>query len=249
MLSVVSSILISAISDDGNISDILEIDGDEQINTQKIFDSSNFNGKRNNRCFFRRTITTTDCTFKDCFAFGVGLTFGSGGALYLSTSNLISKNTNYMSNAANTGGSLSIVAGDAIISKNQFINNEAIANGGAVQITASKHGIYTEIDEVNYSSADLKTINPRISISEDTIFENNTCRSLGGALYIQAANIMIENTKFNLNTARFSGGAIYITNTQSNIIGCNFTSNKCQQRSEFAFKEKSYYNQQVFNGG
>lgn len=222
----------------------LDVNESAQIDTKRTFVDSEFDGSRNQRMYFRCTITTINSTFSNCYAFGVGLTFGSGGAIYLSLSNLDSKDTKYINNIANDGGSLSIRGANMMINNNYFQNNTATHNGGSIFVTATSNGLLTEVD----SPDDEKVfdVKPNIYITR-SVFKDNTAGSNGGAIFVQTGDsVLIEYSSINNNCAKFSGGAIYMSNTMSNLVENNLTSNSCNYAQQKIFKFKSLNN---YGGG
>lgn len=114
---------------DFNYNPQLDFSISDRINTQANFQASTISGlSKSTRTYFRSVIKTKDSTFKDCYAFGVGLTMGSGGAFYLSVSNLDAENTVFESNNALNGGALSLMAGNLLVSTSTFKNNLAYEN-------------------------------------------------------------------------------------------------------------------------
>ena len=136
----------------------------------------------------------------------------SGGAIYIPDGGSSStptqvKNSNFSGNSANNGGAIYINnVGYIMISKNNFTDNSAVMEGGAIYIP--------------YSTSNL------IDISYSEFIRNNA--SQGGAIYSGAKGSEtwnIHDCTFINNSATLSGGAIYVANTQF-IMNCNFDGNK-----------------------
>ena len=136
----------------------------------------------------------------------------SGGAIYFPNGGSSStptqvKNSNFSGNSANNGGAIYINnVGYIKISKNNFTDNSAVMEGGAIYIP--------------YSTSNL------IDISYSEFIRNNA--SQGGAIYSGAKGTdtwNIHDCTFINNSATLSGGAIYVVNTQM-INNCNFDGNK-----------------------
>lgn len=221
----------------------IDIEITKRINTNVVI-SADVSGKsRTDLSYFRCLVTTSNVKFDDCYALGVGLTLGSGGALYLSVSNLKSDKTTFTNNKANSGGALSVIAGDMILTGCVFKSNTAYENGGAVYVTASNYGIYTEIDDT-FDPKQKYQVNPSIYVGDSSNFEDNHARNYGGALYIRSPKyVIVVKSNFTSNTAYMAGSAIFADTAQLNIFdngfvsnGCNFTTIKNNTANIFKFR-------------
>ena len=97
-----------------------------QINAEKTFtNETTYTGTRNTRAFFRCLIFAINANFLDCYSLGPGYTYGSGGCVYLSTSNFYSENSVFKNSAANFGGAVASIGGDIIMTDSTFSNNIA----------------------------------------------------------------------------------------------------------------------------
>lgn len=240
---------------DFNYNPQLDFSISDRINTQANFQASTISGvSKSTRTYFRSVIKTKDSTFKDCYAFGVGLTMGSGGAFYLSVSNLDAENTVFESNDALNGGALSLMAGNLLVSTSTFKNNLAYENGGSIYVTSSKYGLFTEIDE-NIDNAVKFENQPSVYISDNTKFTSNSANNYGGALYSRSVKEMIiKSCIFEQNQVQLAGSAIFLNSTPSNINDNQFNSNICkfkqiQAGSSSIFKQKMFKTSTQANGG
>ena len=137
---------------------------------------------------------------------GGAIYFPNGGSSAQNPTQVI--NSNFSGNTASTGGAIYINnVGNIKISNNNFTDNSAVLEGGAIYIP--------------YSTSNLL-----IDIAYSDFIRNNA--SQGGAIYsgnkgTDAWNI--HDCNFFNNSATVSGGAIYVDNAQI-IKNCNFDGNK-----------------------
>ncbi len=141
---------------------------------------------------------------------------GTGGAIltYATNNELNINNTIFEGNKTTgnkTGGAISFNNNNnnitgmklTLTGTNQFIENSSVS-GGAIHVD-------------KFSS---------VTISEGTVFEENTATSNGGALYFASdVSCTITGAEFTGNTATSSGGAIYISGGTNTITGAEFTQN------------------------
>ena len=137
-----------------------------------------------------------------------------GGAIYIpsggnsATSPTQVINSNFSGNSADSGGAIYINnVGNIKISNNNFTDNSAVTEGGAIYIPYSSSSILIDIGYSNF-------------------IRNNA--SQGGAIYSGNKGTdtwNIHDCNFLNNSATVSGGAIYVANPQQ-IINCNFDGNK-----------------------
>ncbi|EAY14516.1 polymorphic repeat outer membrane protein, putative [Trichomonas vaginalis G3] len=207
----------------------LDVEIAKRINSQVSYEATTESDKpRYQRNYFRCVVKTLNSEFSKCYAFGVGLTMGSGGALYLSVSNLDSKDTTFKENLANNGGALSIIGGDVLISSSTFDSNTAYENSGSIFISASKYGLLTEIDQDVLKPQNTPQ-KPNVYIGESTTFTSNSARNSGGAIYVRSATALIANkVTLDQNSAQLAGSALYLDTTPANVISSTITSNKIE---------------------
>ena len=198
-------------------------------------------GNRDRYAYFRCEIQLNKVKFQSCFAYGAGYTFGSGGAIYLSASNMAAQNCSFISNKALIGGAVSSVAGNVYITTNSyFISNTAFKRAGALSITYSEFGIYTEID--NNIPTPVTPVEPSLQIS-DVFFIDNNCQEFCGALLVSKVSLAsLSNVRFVGNRAGNAGGALWVTQSSITLYTCSFYDNICGKgffnaTTKFQYKE------------
>ena len=223
-------------------------------NSTTISSTTMKKGKRDQYSYFRCVVELTKVTFSECFAYGAGYTFGSGGGLYLSASNLAASQCTFTKNKALIAGAISSVAGDLMISGNSiFSSNVAFKKAGAISVTYSEFGLYTEIDNVNPTG--ITPQEPSVSIV-DTSFMNNSCQEFCGALLIsRARDATISNTLFSGNQAGNAAGALWTSQTNLVISSSFFYENVCGRpffradNTNNRFKAKESQRNAPYRGG
>lgn len=152
----------------------------------------------------------------------------SGGAIYLQSSKLKSKNTLFLHNYGDQGGS---ILGDANTEINldnvQFQNNSAVYKGGAILLTGgyliSSNTIFNN-SHSDYGGAIHASVGTRV-ILLNSLMIYNTATYEGGAITIQSGdNSYFNGTFFGYNRAN-TGAVMYITNSHVNIWKSEFKSN------------------------
>ena len=148
----------------------------------------------------------------------------TGGGIHLInvatsfTNNILSRNT-----AGADGGGLYISTALNTISNNTFILNEAGVNGGGLyslfKITIDKC-TFNYNKSLSGGAINLNSTNNQIT---ESIFKNNSCFNLGGAIYCYSGNFS-KNTITN-NQSGNQGGAMVI-NDNSFIFENTITNNK-----------------------
>lgn len=192
--------------------DIL-IDGDKNITIigqgEVVFNATGLNENR----FF--TIETNNVTFKN-LKFTDNEISSNGAAIYaegnsktdLLDINIVVENCSFDNLKANRGGAIYAynTKGNLKIIKSAFTNLEATNWGGAICAAQSAYddGLHVEI--------------------EQSTFSNNKANN-GGALYIQAAGLMVTNSEFYKNTAVQSPGVMYLSNITATIDSCKIYDN------------------------
>ncbi|SDJ01445.1 polymorphic outer membrane protein repeat-containing protein [Pedobacter sp. ok626] len=147
---------------------------------------------------------------------------GQGAAIYSNSSAVIKiKKGTFTGNKATTGGALFIASGTPVLEEVTFTDNTATAAGGAIYASgvlmlnraAFIHNTATQHGGAIWSNSNLKIDNSIFSRNEIT----STAAYYGGAIYINANDVLINNTSFSKNnigyakgTATLSyGGALY----------------------------------------
>ena len=225
-----------------NETEELEVDDSERVNTNVQFSSTTISSsKRNLRSFFRCYVTLTGVTFDGCFASGQGFTFSSGGALYLSASNLKSTGSTYENNIAQIAGAVSNVGGNMVFESDTFTTNTGFKYCGAIFSGSNPFGIYTEVD---YEISNKVEVRPSLYIMKCN-FEKNKGKSYGGAVVTKHLEIAyISETKFTSNKAGKAGGALFLEGTPTNLISNHFYTNLCQKDEDIKYGEND---EQIFS--
>ena len=148
---------------------------------------------------------------------------GSGGAIYFSTSGIVT-NCNFTGNTATGGychGGAVYFRSTGTVTNCNFADNTASSDGGAVYFRTT--GTVTNCNLVNNSA---RTDGGAIWMDSGTVincnFTNNSANEDGGAIRISSGTVI--NCNFTNNTADEWGGAIRISS--GTVINCNFTNNR-----------------------
>eukprot|EP01084_Bolivina_argentea_P051335 94431_1 len=120
--------------------------------------------------------------------------------------------TEFINNTAHDGGAFRVDRNVYYLQNVSFINNTALAAGGAINDVMAIEGC-TIINNINRNTSNYQYV---VHIGQDTIFKNNKAR-LGGAIYSTNCNMHINGAKFVNNTGITSGGAILFDVSTSNI--------------------------------
>lgn len=189
----------------------------------------------------KNTVNITNSEFAD----NVGLTASTssrGGAVYNEGGTVNIDNTEFTGNKARYGGAVynkrKLVTGKDVSSMNISNSvfggdniedgNTSTSQGGAIYNT-SKMTISDSVFKNNSSAASMNggaisnEANSDLTISGNTLFENNNSGKLGGAIY-NTEKLNINGGKFKSNTAQEGGGAVYTTGTTA-IDGTTFEEN------------------------
>jgi len=203
------------------------VNATERFEKVLTISTGSFNGSRSEKSYFRCTVHVTGATkFTDCFAFGAGFTFGSGGAIYLSASNLlISDKVEFESNKAMVGGAVSCIGSSAYLMGNTvFKNNSAYKQAGAMFICKSQKGLKTELDKPNQ---EFGSVQVEVSIM-DTNFTDNYCDEECGANLFAGIDVLnVMNCVYSRNIAGSTGGAVVLHKSSGTFYKCKFFNNKC----------------------
>ncbi|CAD7699503.1 unnamed protein product [Ostreobium quekettii] len=148
-----------------------------------------------------------------------------GGAVFAQGSSTVgAQNCSFINNSASgSGGAVCGELGTSIKAKSgcRFLGNVA-TSGGAMYIQENSRSSLQSTFEKGYQA-----------LIDESIFEDNTATSSGGAITIRGARIKVENTNFTRNkistdnkTATTFGGAIYAEeNSAAELQNCNFERN------------------------
>ncbi|EAX95634.1 polymorphic outer membrane protein, putative [Trichomonas vaginalis G3] len=165
-----------------------------------------------NQTFYKCEITITGRTkFLNNFAFGAGVTSGSGGAINILESifQAHSDSPDYQiifeSNKASVGGAICSVSSAMLLYNSTFTSNMAYKNGGAIYFQSE------------FNPTDGSYLSPKITLIGGWLeFRQNIASEVGGAIAISyAVEVYIELSKFYSNKCSFTGGAISSANCDS----------------------------------
>ena len=158
-----------------------------------------------------------------------------GGAILNFDGNAVMDNAIFINNSARYGGAISILSGDFSITASKFNNNSADHCGGAIDVSEfneimgsanpSKNLFILNAQANNneYLHAESKS-NALVLIVNDSIFDSNTAREIGGAIRIGNGNaIAIDKSLFNKNNANM-GGSIHNRGVLT-VLDSNLTNN------------------------
>ena len=152
---------------------------------------------------------------------------GSGGAIYFSTSGIVT-NCNFTGNTATGGychGGAVYFRSTGTVTNCNFADNTASSDGGAVYFRST--GTVTNCNLVNNSA---RTDGGAIWMDSGTVincnFTNNSANEDGGAIRISSGTVI--NCNFTNNRATNDGGAIWIS--LGTVRDCNFIGNNATNR-------------------
>ena len=160
----------------------------------------------------------------------------NGGAIYVKGLNAtISNSTLNFNNATNYGGAIYVDGANAHIDRDIFEKCSAdMLNGGAVFI----NGLNTTISNSDFSMNRVNVSNfargGSIYIAGDDSKVFNTtfelCRAyVGGVLYLEGDNGIIDGSTFRQSSALFNGGAVYVAGNNATISNSLLNYNNATQ--------------------
>ena len=178
-----------------------------------------------------------------------------GGAIYIpvggnSANPTKVSNIHFINNSADNGGAIYAVGQYIRISNNNFTNNSAIADGGAIYTPVSDTANHVEISYSNFIGNNAS--NGAAIYSGSKASENNN-KDIGW----NTENWNIHDCNFTKNNATTHGGAIYVANTQV-IKNCNFDENNAggyggavyvANGLKVAIQDSIFTNSRADNGG
>lgn len=201
-----------------NIQQDLEADG--RIDTAISFETL-VTGTRTSRSYWKSLVKITNSKFQDCFAFGVALTFGSGGAVYAQQSCLYILESSFNSNKAATGGSIAVVNSRSVVEQATFTFDIAYQRAGSFYAISSD-----QLSEVDSDDAVISPIN-EISMIDSSFFMCQSNELYGAAYIYGSTNTYLHNVRFEKCTAKAPCGAIAISESTAFIDSCKFLGNAC----------------------
>ena len=241
---------------------LLLVNQEERFEKLVYITTDGTTGSRSTRSYFRCTVEISGNTkFINCFALGLGFTFGSGGAIYLSASNLVIRdNVLFSLNKALSGGAVSCIGSicNIVGSENiTFSENHAYKIGGALFIGKSKVGLLTEVDDSKKGDFFLNA--PPVTCHiENVVFISNSCDEESGCILLgELESSTLINCHFLNNQAGVGGGGLSIYSCGCNLYKCSFYNNKCGSITKklhnitnvFSFKESQRNGKRRGGGG
>jgi len=155
-----------------------------------------------------------------------------GGAVYKQSDNLTINNVTFINNTASCG---SAIGGgfDAIINNSKFIDN--LASNGTVYTTGDNVSINGSIfDNNNATLGGGIYMNYGNLIVNSTNASNNNASVRGGVIFLQSGNLNVSDSNFTNNTATEHGGAIFHNDGDERIVNSSFTKNGVNMTGEVA---------------
>lgn len=198
----------------------MNLEADGRIDTTITFQTA-VTGTRASRSYWKCLVKAVESSFKDCFAFGVALTFGSGGAVYTQQSCLYILESTFTSNKAVSGGSIACVNSRIDGEQATFSFDTAYHRAGSLYSISS--------DQISEIGSDGAVISPYNEISIiDSKFYMCQSNELYGAAYVYGStNIYLHNVIFELCSAKAPCGAIAFSECTAFIDQCKFIGNSC----------------------
>lgn len=219
--------------------------------------------------------------------FGGAIHSEMGGQIYVDS-------CNFINNSAEENGGAIDIAGNFYKIKWQefkfygylnatnckFINNRAGHDGGAIATYRGNSYIYDSYFSQNYATRDGGAVRGGVfatTYTENCIFDNNTAKEWGGALYnwpgnltvenctisnnyagdrdgglITSATLTVKNSRIVNNTARKMGGALFIDEEMSNnpstvIFENNYISGNSAKTASLVYVEDTSATNSNFN--
>lgn len=172
--------------------------------------------KRENLEFFACSLSITETTFTEMYAFGAGYSTGNGGAIFCFGTTLSitgkGKNQAFMKDCkAAVGGGISALYSNVFIEKAQFESNRGYKYAGAIYFQGNQ-----KLNPINKYEITLKECN----------FHQNNGGDIGGAMTLTAAeSFYMEQCTFYKNTAKLAGGACWVLNSNLKTFDCDFLLN------------------------
>ena len=169
--------------------------------------------------------------------FGGAIHSELGGQIYVDS-------CNFINNTAKQNGGAIDIAGEQHRIKWQvftnygflnatncnFINNKAGHDGGALATYWGNSYVYNSVFKYNYAVRDGGALRVGIystTFTENCIFENNTAKEWGGALYNWPGQLTVNNCTIANNTAGDQGGA-FITSGGLTVTNSKIINNKAK---------------------
>ena len=177
------------------------------------------------------SIETTDSTF--ALNYSINYIDGySGGAVFLSASQMTATRTIFTENIAYYGGAVRVTGSSALDLIDSELSDNFAYYGGAVYgadvFTIQDSGSEWAGNEAYYSGAAIYAYAQyTIDIEGSQFIENAAIYSNGGAIYGYYGNAAFTDVSFEENYAYSGGGAVFLSYTYGNSTfdGCTFAEN------------------------
>ena len=208
---------------------------------------SKLNGYNHGSVYLQSTESIfQNCTFHNNTVNGQ---YGSGGALYVSNSDITVQQSLFKENTATySGGAIQMEK-----TRSSFVNctfeRNSVQNrpqnydfGGAISAAFNSHLTMHQCSFKENTATGIggaTYIHKSQSLFERCIFERNTVKSLpdkktsGGAIAsFDRSDITVQQSLFKENTATYSGGAIKMEEARSSFVNCTFERNSVKSRPQ-----------------
>jgi hypothetical protein len=174
--------------------------------------------------FLNNQATSAPCETVDGLA---GFTDAAGGAVHAETTELDIYHCDFIANNADFGGAVRIEASPTSIELSLFSENVGFF-GGALASTGSDTEILDSIFEFNSADQDgAASISNAAGfiVIDDCTFTGNTAFD-GGAGSMGASKLTIEDSLFSENCCDQLGGALNLYGGAADVLDCTFTGNR-----------------------
>jgi len=179
------------------------------------------NKNRVDRSYFSCDILVANSTFSNCWAFGAGLEFGSGGCIYSKDTSFYVENSSFVGNCASIGGALSLVMSTIFIPSHKFktffTKNFAFKIGGAIFMHSCGRSMIQNVE-----------------------MDQNWCYEIGGAIHCSSSsNFGLEDSYINGSYAGHSAGALFFYKTKLSIFNTKFARCKSGDKTKSNLNDTS----------
>lgn len=167
--------------------------------------------------FYFSSVTIQNTNFHETHAFGIGVGFGSGGAIFLSYCTMLAIDTEFVSCEASNGGATCSLCSLMCIERCKFIGDMSFRFGGSIYF----QGGFKNTN--NYSPGNA-------FLCYNSEFTSNVASEYGGALsFSMAVTVYLENCKITGNSAGYNGAGLYSCNSEFiKIFNSQILSNKLE---------------------
>ena len=179
-----------------------------------------------------------DCAFYDNEAALVGPDVGGGAIYALGAAEVVISGSRFEHNRAANGGAVGMLFANPEIYNSVFQDNTAEGTGMNRRVSEEECPAEYEFGHENQAGAgglaggiyfDGANDEDRVYVICGSVFRNNRCNELGGALFrtpnVGMRRMRIENTEFDANTAT-GGGVSFIKQNDVTVRGSLFINNR-----------------------